>query len=127
MRNHFLTALVMVLALIGLTGCSTASNLNIFPGVHRVEVRQGNILTQEMVDQLRPGMTRNQVRFVMGSPLVTDTFNPARWDYIHSFRDSDGRETRQRLTLIFEGNSLVRVQGDLAPTDFSAGIAGNAS
>ena len=81
--------------------------------VYKVEVQQGNVVTQDMIDKLKPGMTRSQVRFVLGTPLVTDAFHPDRWDYYYYFRPSnkDSGES-QRLTVIFKNDTLVSVQGD---------------
>jgi outer membrane protein assembly factor BamE len=81
--------------------------------VYKVEVQQGNVVSQDMIDKLKPGMTRSQVRFVLGTPLVTDTFHPNRWDYYYYLRRSKEKtgETR-RLTLIFRNDTLVSVQGD---------------
>lgn len=81
--------------------------------VYKVEVQQGNVITQEMIDKLKPGMTRSQVRFVLGAPLVADPFHPDRWDYYYYLRRSKEKtgETR-RLTVIFKNDTLVTVQGD---------------
>jgi outer membrane protein assembly factor BamE (lipoprotein component of BamABCDE complex) len=54
-----------------------------FPGVHKIDIQQGNLITDEMVELLRPGLTQNQVQYVMGTPLVVDTFNPNHWDYVY--------------------------------------------
>lgn len=80
--------------------------------VYKVEVQQGNVVTQEMIGKLKPGMTRSQVRFVLGTPLVIDGFHPDRWDYYYYLRRSneDTGET-QRLTVIFKNDTLVSVQG----------------
>jgi len=81
--------------------------------VYKVEVQQGNVVSRDMVTKLKPGMTRSQVRFVLGTPLVTDAFHPNRWDYYYYLRGSKEKtgETR-RLTLIFKNDTLVSVQGD---------------
>lgn len=106
--QKLLIATVITLAL---TGCSG------FPGVYKIDVEQGNIITQEMVDQLRPGMTPNQVRFIMGSPLVTDTFHADRWDYIYSKKHgNDGTYERERLTLHFTDGKLSSLDGDYRPS-----------
>lgn len=82
--------------------------------VHRMEIQQGNYVTQEMVDQLKPGMTRDQVRFVLGTPLLVDIFHENRWDYVYFRRRSDARTAEQRrLSVFFEGDKLVRVGGDI--------------
>ncbi|MBY4677371.1 outer membrane protein assembly factor BamE [Marinobacterium arenosum] len=92
-----------------LTACSD------FPGVYKIDIPQGNVVTQEMVDQLRPGMTRKQVRFVMGTPLIEDTFHADRWDYILTRKSGDGSYSRQKLTLRFENDRLVGLNGDFRP------------
>lgn len=106
-----------------LTGCARStdggSRLISFPGAYRIDIQQGNVITQEMIDQLRPGMTRAQVQYVMGTPLLEDSFNRDRWDYIYSLQPGDGdRERIQRtVTVLFENNELTSVQGDLKPAD----------
>ena len=100
MRYLFFLAALAVL----LPGCLT---------VYKVEVQQGNVVTREMIDKLKPGMTRSQVRFVLGTPLVIDPFRQDRWDYYYYLRRS--RETTgeaQRLTVIFKNDALLAVQGD---------------
>ncbi|MFC3606297.1 outer membrane protein assembly factor BamE [Stutzerimonas tarimensis] len=95
--------------LAALAGCS-------FPGVYKVDIQQGNVVTQDMIDQLRPGMTHRQVRFIMGSPLVTDTFHPNRWDYLYSFQAGGHQRVQERMTLVFDDNELlVGLSGDFMP------------
>jgi len=94
-----------------LSGCSYFS----FPGVHKITIQQGNIINQEMVNQLQPGMTKSQVRFVMGTPLIADTFNQNRWDYFYSLIDRNENEVRERLVIYFEGDKLARISGDFVP------------
>ncbi|MEC8157656.1 MAG: outer membrane protein assembly factor BamE [Pseudomonadota bacterium] len=84
-----------------------------FPGVYRINVEQGNIVDQEMVDQLKPQMTRRQVRFVLGTPIIEDTFNADRWDYVHVVRLGNENLSRSQLTVVFKGDVLVDVEGDL--------------
>lgn len=80
MQNTKLLLNSLALAgLLALAGCS-------FPGVYKIDIQQGNVVTQDMIDQLRPGMTRRQVRFIMGNPLIQDTFNTNRWDYLYSLQ-----------------------------------------
>ncbi len=81
--------------------------------VYKVEVQQGNVVTQEMIDKLKPGLTRSQVRFVLGTPLVTDAFHPDRWDYYYYLRRSnENNGEAQKLTVIFKNDTLVSVQSD---------------
>jgi outer membrane protein assembly factor BamE len=103
--------------------CLSACGWLGFPGVYRLNIEQGNIVTQEMVDQLKPGMTRRQVRFILGTPLVEDTFHRDRWDYIHVVRNGMDVLDESRLTVEFDGDSLVNVTGDL----IAAGWGGNNS
>ena len=82
---------------------------------YRMEIQQGNYVSQEMVSQLRPRMTREQVRFVLGTPLLTDIFHADRWDYVY-YRDVSGGVREQRkLTVIFVDGRLARVEGDVIP------------
>lgn len=83
--------------------------------VHKIDIQQGNVITQEMVDKLKPGMTRTQVRFVLGTPLITDAFHRDRWDYFYSFKvGAQGVAETRRLTLTFQDDVLRSVQGDVA-------------
>ncbi len=100
--------------------CISACGFVGFPGVYKINVEQGNIVTQEMVDQLKPGMNRRQVRFVLGTPLVEDTFNQNRWDYLYVKRNGTKVLSESRLTVEFDGDTLVNLSGDLVPLDWSA-------
>ena len=84
-----------------------------FINEYKIDVQQGNVLTQEMVAQLRPGQTRDQVRFVLGTPLVSDIFHADRWDYVYRFQPGKGAAQERRLTVIFEEGRLVRLDGDV--------------
>ena len=91
--------------------------------VHKVEVQQGNVIEEKNVAQLKPGMTRKQVRFLMGTPLVEDPFHHNRWDYIYSLRIEGKLEMQARVTMFFDGDTLVRVlksdAGNAAASDES--------
>lgn len=91
-----------------------------FPGVYRLDIEQGNIVTEEMAGQLQPGMTKRQVRFILGTPLVEDTFNPDRWDYLYVKRNGMTVLDQSRLTVIFDDDLLVDVVGseDLVPIEW---------
>lgn len=90
-------------------GCS-------FPGVYKLDIQQGNIITQNMIDQLRPGMTSRQVRFIMGTPITTDVFSPQRWDYIYSIQPGGGRRYQEQISLFFDENDqLIGLSGDFLP------------
>ena len=111
------TRLVLVLAsAVALGACGIGGYRPGFPGVYKIEIPQGNIVNQQMVDKLQPGMTKRQVRFVMGTPLIADTFEPNRWDYLRSLDKRGKGRTQERVSLYFENDLLVRIEGDLAPS-----------
>jgi len=90
-------------------------------GVYKMEIPQGNIVGADMIDKLKPGMTRAQVRFVLGTPLITDPFHADRWDYVYLYRKSAGAAAQmRRLTAIFDGDTLARLEGDLASAAIAA-------
>ena len=98
----------------GLGGCASDSErYSYIPFVYQIDVQQGNAITQEMLAQLKPGMNRNQVRFVMGTPLVQDTFHTDRWDYLYTFQKGGGDRERRLITLVFEDDVLAYVEGDV--------------
>ncbi|HEX9708296.1 MAG TPA: outer membrane protein assembly factor BamE [Steroidobacteraceae bacterium] len=79
--------------------------------VYRMDVQQGNLLDAEQVDQLEVGMTRSQVRFLLGTPMVVDSFNADRWDYVYSLRRGHSRKVSKRhLVVWFEGDKVARVE-----------------
>lgn len=101
--------------LISLALAVSVSACSDFPGVYKLDIPQGNVVTQEMIDQLRPGMTPSQARYIMGTPLITDTFNPDRWDYLYSFEPGGEPRVQERVSLFFEEGKLARVSGDFRP------------
>ena len=105
-------AAVFAALLVLLSGCGTNFG---FPGAYRIDVEQGNIVTSEMIEQLQPGMTRRQVRFVMGTPLIEDTFNPDQWDYRYIIRNGTTTLEESTLTVFFEGDALVNEAGSEVP------------
>jgi outer membrane protein assembly factor BamE len=82
---------------------------------YRMEIQQGNYVTPEMVAQLSPGLTRDQVRFVLGTPLVSDIFHEDRWDYVFVRRRASSQEVEyHRIAVFFQEGRLKRVEGDIA-------------
>ena len=96
-----------------LAGCSFDSVVGLVDP-YRIDVRQGNYVDQELVAQLRRGMTRDQVRYVLGSPLVVDMFRTDRWDYVYRFRPGSGEAQQRVISLFFAGDVLERIEGDVA-------------
>lgn len=115
-------AAILGLAL-GVAACSPPDWLT----PYRVEINQGNYVTQDMVAKLRPGMTRNQVRFALGTPLLIDPFHKDRWDYIYVLERNEKIIQRRVLTVIFVDDKLQRVEGDVvaaAPREETLPMAG---
>lgn len=115
MRNILISTLILVTLI--LAGCSWSPDLTWFglPKVHKVDIQQGNVIEQDQVNQLRPGMNKQQVRFIMGTPMINDTFHADRWDYIHRFKPGYGEVEKKRITVIFENDRLVSLSGDFRP------------
>ena len=78
--------------------------------VHKLEIQQGNLVTADALEQLQIGMTRKQVKFLLGTPLIQDPFHHDRWDYLYTLKISRQPLQRQRLTLYFEGDTLSRIE-----------------
>ena len=98
--------------LCAVAGCG--SNFG-FPGVYRINVEQGNVVNAEMIEKLRPGLNKRQVRYIMGTPLIEDSFHEDRWDYRYLLRNGTETIAETRLTLWFDGDELARVEGPDAP------------
>jgi outer membrane protein assembly factor BamE len=96
---------------------------------YRVEVVQGNFVSKEQVEALRPGMARAQVRDILGSPLVTSVFHADRWDYVFTIRRQGIEAQSRKLTVFFKGDELEKFDGDTMPseTEFVAKLDSNRS
>ena len=106
-----IAALAVVLALAAnLTSCA-------LPRVYKVTVQQGNVITQQMVDSLRPGMTPEQVAYVMGEPVIKNPFDQDRWDYVYTLRVPGVVNDHTKMSLFFTDGLLSHFVGDLAPSD----------
>lgn len=101
MRYIFMVSIALAAAL--LAGCA----------VYKAEIQQGNVVTQEMIDKLKPGMTRGQVRYVLGTPLISDPFHQERWDYYYFLKKANETAAdTQRLSIIFKNDVLATVQSN---------------
>lgn len=87
------------------------------PRVHKVTVQQGNVITQEMIDKLKPGMSRSQVAYIMGEPVFRNPFNDDRWDYLYSIEVPGYYTDQKHVSLFFENDVLAYFTGDFAPSD----------
>lgn len=118
MRNIIIISLIPVVLL--LSACSWSPDLSSIglPRVHKVDVQQGNVIEQDQINQLRPGMTQTQVRFVMGTPMLDDSFHARRWDYLYRFKPGYGDIEIKQATLYFnEAGKLINIQGTFRPGD----------
>jgi outer membrane protein assembly factor BamE len=111
-----LVALLAAAVLAG--GCATvetyAPSLRSF-GVYKLDINQGNFLTQDMVEKLKEGQTRSQVRAILGTPLVTSAFRDNRWDYVYGFTRQGQTLERRAFAVYFDGDKLARWEGDEMP------------
>ena len=97
-----------LLACLGVSACSSG-----IPGLYRIPIQQGNVITVEMLQELKLGMDKRKVKFVLGTPLVTDAFHQDRWDYFYSYKPGRGDKVQQRASLYFENDRLVRIDADI--------------
>ena len=109
-----------IAALAVATALSTILTSCALPRVYKVTVQQGNVITQQMVDDLRPGMTREQVAFVMGEPVIKNPFDQDRWDYVYTLRVPGVVRDHMKMSLFFTDGLLSHFVGDLAPSDQQA-------
>jgi outer membrane protein assembly factor BamE len=105
----------LILVLIVLAGCRQVPML---PGIspYRIDIQQGNYVTQDMVAKLKPGMSKSQVRFALGTPLVVDPFHADRWDYIYVLQKGGRVVEQRRIIAVFDGEKLLRIEGDVVPS-----------
>jgi len=97
---------ILLLLSLLLAGCMLAP--------HKIDIQQGNYVDQEMVSKLKPDMTRSQVRFILGTPLVADIFHANRWDYVYLTGKAGDVRSERKITVVFEGDKLRRIDGDVA-------------
>jgi outer membrane protein assembly factor BamE len=116
-------SLACLAAAFALSACSEVPTI---PGFtpYKMEIQQGNYVSQEMISRLKPGMTREQVRFILGTALVVDLFHTDRWDYVFTRRPVGGGPVEQRrLAVFFEEGKLARLEGDVVAQRSAAGAA----
>lgn len=122
--RHLFLALLPCLAF--LAACSSVSSISEMKVTdyltpYRIDVNQGNYVTQEMVAQLKPGQTKDQVRFILGSPLIVDAFHGGdRWDYLYRFQPGKGEMQTRRLIAYFADGKLATLGGDVTAGDPAA-------
>ena len=102
------TAYLIAILTLSMAGCSQFR----FPGVFKIDIGQGNIVETKAVEQLRIGMSKRQVKFVLGSPLIQDAFHPNRWDYFYSLKKGKESTKNKHLAVFFKEDKLIRTEGD---------------
>ena len=107
-----------------LTSCKSVDMPKV-PGItpYRMVIQQGNFISQEMVSQLKPGMSKEQVRLALGTPLLADAFHADRWDYVYWRQAPDGKRESRKLAVFFADGKLARVDGDIVPAQAPAPAA----
>ncbi|MDE0854259.1 MAG: outer membrane protein assembly factor BamE [Nevskia sp.] len=106
-------AFLISLLVVGLSGCGI---------IYKLPTRQGNVIEQKQLDQLQLGMTRDQVKFLMGTPIATDPFRAERWDYFGYYKSPRGQVSSRTVTLYFDDNKLARMEGvQIASNDKNIG------
>ncbi len=107
-----------------LTGCSSKlmgvkiPNIGDLPFIHRINIQQGNVITQNMLAQLEPEMEKKKVLFIMGTSIIEDTFNSSQWDYIYTYQMGGGEYVKRRITLHFDEKELLHsITGDIGLSD----------
>lgn len=104
-----LYSIIFFFILLPSLGCSP-----FVPSFYEVDVRQGNYLSQEKINQLQTGMSKRQVQILMGQPLLSDPFHPNRWDYVYRFENDGDLVANRHISLFFEGELLIRVEDSAA-------------
>lgn len=113
-RNPVRFSVVCVVLLVA--GCDVSSWIPTTLKPYRIDIQQGNAITQKMAAKLKPGMTRAQVRFALGTPLVVDPFRKDRWDYVYYFEKPGAPREYRHIAVIFKGDRLERLEGDVVPS-----------
>ena len=108
--------LLFIVILFGLQACVKNNEGGYdLPFLYKMDIRQGNLIKQEMLDRLRVDMDKEQVRFIVGTPVIIDPFRNDRWDYIFNEQKSSGINERRHIILYFEDDKLKRISGDIKP------------
>lgn len=116
-------------ACLALSGCSTPESIRALQNdpprwltPYRIDIGQGNYVSESMAAQLKTGMTRDQVRAVLGTPLLVDPFRKDRWDYVFDIQRGDGYKEQRRFSVIFQNDLLASWGGDPLPQEAGEGM-----
>lgn len=105
------------------SGCSTFESvsdaipkaLDKLPLVYRPDIQQGNVITQEQINELKPGMSKSQVQYIMGTPMLVDVFHQDRWDFLFSMKEGSNDRVQEHVSLLFNDDRLTQIEGDYRP------------
>lgn len=107
-KIHILRLTGIIMLILSMGGCSFG-----FPGVYRIDVPQGNLLDEKKVAEVKVGMEPRQVRYLLGTPLITDTFNQNRWDYFYSVKQGNNITVDHHLSVFFEAGRVVELKDNI--------------
>jgi outer membrane protein assembly factor BamE len=107
-RNSFIRLFTALAIVLSMSACS-------YLAPYKIDIQQGNIVAQESVEKLKAGMTRSDVKNLLGTPLVSDIYHADRWDYVYSLRKGWTVEDQRKLTLTFDKDVLSKIEGQGVP------------
>ncbi len=107
-KLHYILPFTLLLFLHGCSGDRFR-----LPGVYRIDIQQGNVIDQDMIDRLRPGMHKDQVYFLLGTPAIVDPFHTNQWEYIYSMSKRGRQRHQHHLRIYFEEDRLAYIDGDV--------------
>jgi len=110
------TKLMIVTLALSLNACSYNGSLNL-PGLYRIDIQQGNIIDQDMLSRLRPGMDKNQVEFILGTPAIVDPFHIDQWEYLFSMAEESENRQQRHFRIHFIDDKLSYISGDIVVSD----------
>jgi len=102
--RHTIHTLLASILIIAVSSCS------LLPSAYRIDIPQGNLLNEDKVEQLTLGMTPRQVQYLLGTPLIMDTFNQNRWDYFYSIKQGDDTSVKRHLMILFKNNKVNGIE-----------------
>ncbi len=108
-KTDFVKIASIIITITALTACSALR----FPGVYRIDIPQGNLVEEENVSQVKIGMEPRQVRYLLGTPLIRDTFNQDRWDYYYSLREGTNTTVQHHVSIFFANGRVTSIKDQL--------------
>ncbi len=113
--GHLKVSKLLIFLFAAATVLLQACSVEKLPGIYRIDIQQGNVVTQDMLARLEHGMSKEKVRRILGTPAIVDTFHQQRWDYIYTFQEGGGERVERRISLLFKNERLDQIKGDVKP------------